>query len=206
MMNWLSDRSPMQVQNLPHPPPVRTLILGSSGAGKTTFAWQLGALLGIEAIHLDTHFWGPNWEPSSREVWDEKLTELLEKETWVMDGNYPKSLRRRLARATSIILLDIPRSICLFRCGKRLFQNWGRNRSELAPGCVEKMDWDFFKWIWNYPQIVRPGIMTELEKLPTEKKVFILKSDFEAVEFIHRIKVQRTILLSSGSGHPDDIR
>jgi adenylate kinase family enzyme len=185
---------------------MRILILGSSGAGKTTFARRLGSLLDVEVIHLDEHFWGPNWEPSTREAWDKKLSSQLEKKSWVMDGNYPKSLKRRLARATSAILLDIPRPVCLFRCGKRLVQNWGRSRDELAPGCVEKMDWDFFKWIWNYPHVVRPGIMTQLANLPLEKQVVILKSDFEIAIFLQKMEKQGSISQFNGRSHPYAIR
>ena len=205
-MSLLLDHSLSQDSFSSHTPPVRTLILGSSGAGKTTFARQLGALLEIEVIHLDAFFWRPGWEPSCREVWDQKLAELLGKDAWIMDGNYPKSLKRRLARATSAILLDIPRPVCLFRCGKRLFKNWGQSREELAPGCVEKMDWDFFKWIWNYPKVVKPGIVTHLENLPAEKQVVILKSDFEAASFLHRVEKQRSILPNNGSEHSHDNR
>jgi adenylate kinase family enzyme len=39
----------------------RTLVLGSSGSGKSTFARQLGQLLQVQVIHLDSHHWQPNW-------------------------------------------------------------------------------------------------------------------------------------------------
>ena len=162
----------------------RILILGSSGSGKTTFSRRLGELLNLDVIHLDSHFWLPNWEPSSRESWEEKLAVMLRKEAWVMDGNYPRSLPLRLERATAVVLLDIPRWVCLFRCLKRLAQNWGRNRVELAPGCHEKMDWDFFKWIWAYPENVRPDILASLETLPPEKKAYVLGSGAEVEAFL----------------------
>ncbi len=166
----------------------RILVLGSSGSGKTTFARQLGEALGLKVVHLDSHFWLPNWVPSSREDWENKLTGLLEKDEWVMDGNYPRSLARRLERATRVILLDIPRWTCLVRCTKRLRQNWGRTRDELAPGCREKIDWDFFKWIWSYPEVVRPDILTRLEKLPPEKSVTILKSPAEIDRYLNTVQ------------------
>jgi len=180
--------------------PTRTLVLGSSGAGKTYFARQLGSLLAVEVIHLDTHFWQPNWVPSSWADWEAKLEQLLAGDSWVMDGNYPKSLVRRLSRSTAVILLDLPRSVCFSRIGKRLVQNWGKSRVELAPGCTEKMDWDFFKWIWNYPRAVRPVILEYLDNLPPEKQIIVLKSVSDISRYLRRIEEQG--LINQVKGRP----
>ncbi|HKG22550.1 MAG TPA: AAA family ATPase, partial [Blastocatellia bacterium] len=39
----------------------KVLVIGSGGAGKTTFAKELGARLNIEVIHLDSIYWNPGW-------------------------------------------------------------------------------------------------------------------------------------------------
>jgi adenylate kinase family enzyme len=70
----------------------RILVLGFSGAGRSTVARELGNRLGIETMHLDSHYWQPNWISTPPEAWDEKLKTLLERESWAMDVNYPASL------------------------------------------------------------------------------------------------------------------
>jgi hypothetical protein len=74
---------------------------------------------------------------------------------------------------------------CLLRCVGRLLRYRGRNRPELPPGCNEKIDWEFFQWIWNYPRDVKPGLMESLRKLPG-KEVIILRTDREIDECLTR--------------------
>lgn len=161
----------------------RVLVLGSSGSGKSTFARELGERLGIEAIHLDSYYWQPNWTSTPPEEWDKKLLNLLEKESWIMDGNYPASLPVRMQYADTVIFLDRGRVLSLLRCVGRLFEYRGESRPELAPGCNEKIDWDFLKWIWNYPRDVKPNIMAILEG-QSRVKVIILNSDRQIFRFL----------------------
>ncbi len=163
----------------------RILVLGSSGSGKSTFSRQLGRLMEIEVIHLDSYYWQPNWVASSEKEWAEKLEQLLRKPRWIMDGNYPSSLDLRLSFADTVVFMDLHRSLCLWRCVKRLIQNWGRNRQELATGCDEKIDWEFLKWIWNYPRDVKPVILEQLGHAPVgSRQVFILRSRGEIADFL----------------------
>ena len=161
----------------------RILVLGSSGAGKSTFTRELGKRLGIETIHLDSHYWQPNWTGTPAEEWNQKLKALLERDSWVMDGNYPTSLSQRLKYADTVIFLDRGRIKSLLRCVGRLFKYRGQNRPELASGCNEKIDLDFLKWIWNYPRDVKPGMMETLEK-QADIEIIVLKSDDEIAGYL----------------------
>jgi adenylate kinase family enzyme len=153
----------------------RVIVLGSSGSGKSTLARRLGELLDLEVIHLDSYFWQSNWTATPEDEWAKKVSELLERDRWVMDGNYPNSLSLRLGYADTVIFLDHNRWVCFWRCLKRFRMHRGENRSELAEGCNEKIDLDFIKWIWNYPRNVKPKIVSLLgENL--EKNVVWLKS------------------------------
>jgi adenylate kinase family enzyme len=164
----------------------RILVLGSSGAGKSTVARKLGERLGVETIHLDSYYWQPNWISTPPEEWDGKLKALLERDSWVMDGNYPASLSLRLAYADTVIFLERGRLQSLLRCVSRFLRYRGQSRPELAPGCYEKIDWDFVKWIWNYPRDVRPGIMETLEN-QSEASVIILENDRQIAEFLAEV-------------------
>ena len=158
-------------------------MLGSSGAGKSTFARELGNQLGIETIHLDSHYWQPNWISTPPEEWDEKLRMLLERDSWVMDGNYPASLPLRIEYADTVVFLDRGRLLSLLRCVGRFLKYRGQSRPELAPGCYEKIDWDFLQWIWHYPRDVKPGIMEVLEG-QADTTVIVLKTDGQLARFL----------------------
>lgn len=162
----------------------RVLVLGSSGSGKSTFSQQLGERLGLEVIHLDSHFWQPNWTETPSDEWHRKLEELLQKDQWIMDGNYWRSLSMRAEYADAIIFLDYGRITCLWRCVKRWLQHRGNNRPELAPGCYEKLDWEFIRWIWNYPKDIKPQVLRLLADQASRKKVFRLKNDRDVAAFL----------------------
>ena len=155
----------------------KILVLGSSGSGKSTFARQLGQALNIKVLHLDSHYWLPDWTETTPEAWEKKLGNLLLQDQWVMDGNYTSSLEKRLSYADTAIFLDISRTVCLTRCFRRLAQNWGRSRQELAPGCYEKMDWEFFQWIWTYSRKRKPVILKMLNQQQAEVQIILLKRE-----------------------------
>lgn len=164
----------------------RVLVLGSSGSGKSTFSQQLGKKLGIEVIHLDAHYWGPDWTNTPDEQWHQKIAQLLEKEEWIMDGNYPSTLGKRLKYADTVIFLDLNRVVCLWRCLGRYLKYKGENRPELAAGCNEKIDRDFLKWIWKYPEEVKPQIFKEI-KNNTGIQTKILKGTKSINQFLENI-------------------
>ena len=65
----------------------RIAIIGSSGAGKSKLAQQLGILLVLPVIHLDTLFWQAGWIETPRDKWNTIQEQLIQQETWIMDGN-----------------------------------------------------------------------------------------------------------------------
>lgn len=164
----------------------RILVLGSSGSGKSTFARRLSARLGIELIHLDSHYWNPHWTCTPEIEWECKLDALLTSESWVMDGNYPASLEKRLERADTVVFLDSGRLSCLWRCLQRWRRYRGTNRPELPPGCYEKIDWEFFQWIWNYPRKIKPALLEALDS-QDQAQVIVLKGQREIESFLSRL-------------------
>ena len=97
----------------------RIAIIGSGGAGKSTFARELGEILNITPTHLDVHYWRPGWQETPRDAWREIQKELLEGERWIMDGNYGGTMDLRLEAADTIIFLDMPRLLCVWRVLKQ---------------------------------------------------------------------------------------
>ena len=164
----------------------RIIVLGSSGSGKSTVARMIGESLDIEVIHLDSYYWQPNWVPTPEDEWAAKVKELLGGDRWVMDGNYPSSLELRLGYADTVIFIDESRWVCLWRCLKRFALHRGETRPDLGEGCPEKIDLDFLKWIWNYPQNVKPKIASVLDQ-HSDKRVVWLRSSAEVNAFLAQL-------------------
>lgn len=161
----------------------KVIVIGLGGAGKSTFSRRLGDALGIEVIHLDQLYWQPNWVEPAKEDWAATVESLVKRDSWILDGNYGGTRTMRLKACDTVILLDLPRTTCIFRVLKRRWKYRGRNRPEMAVGCSEKIDLKFLLWVWNFQKSIRPRILSELEQFP-DKKIVVLHSRREVEKFL----------------------
>lgn len=168
----------------------RVLVIGSGGSGKTTVARRLAGGLGIPLVHLDAHYWQPGWIPTPVDQWRRLVTRLLAQPRWVMDGNYGGTLEMRLGSCDSIVFLDLPRRVCLWRILKRHYRYRGQTRPDVAPGCPERLTWEFVKWVWTYRKRRRAGILERLSKL-TGRRVIILTSQTQVDRFLESLGAPR---------------
>lgn len=162
----------------------RVLIIGSGGAGKSTFARRLARETGLPLIHLDALYWKPGWIEPAKQEWAQTVEQLLTGERWVMDGNYSGTLEQRLAACDTVVFLDMPRWLCLVRVLKRYIQYRGSSRPDLIPGCPEHLSLKFMKWIWSYPHERRPKILNRLMTLSPNQRVIILRSSADVDRFL----------------------
>ena len=132
---------------------MKIAILGHCGSGKSTLARQLGEKYDLPVLHFDAIHFLPGWVETDRPYKREKVNAFLDEnpEGWVMDGNYFKiCAERRFEEADHIIYLDFPRRLCLPRVLKRWIHYRGKTRPDMGPGCEEKVDWAFLKWVlWD---------------------------------------------------------
>src|SRR5215213_3806690 len=164
----------------------RVLVIGSGGSGKSTVAAQLGELLNLEVHHLDKLYWSPGWVKPEPDEWIRIVTELINRDSWIIDGNYSGTLELRLRKADAIVFLDLSRVLCLWRIVKRFFIYRKGNRPDVAEGCREKLDLEFVSWVWNYHRRSRPKVIRLLREHAGEKQIFRLRSRNEVREFLRQ--------------------
>ncbi|MEG1633214.1 MAG: DNA topology modulation protein [Oscillospiraceae bacterium] len=166
---------------------MKIAILGYSGSGKSTLAKKLAGRYDIPVLHLDTVQYLPNWQLRDEGGALAIVSEFMERESWIIDGNYSSFLQEeRLNQADCIIFMDFPRFACLFRVLKRYFQYRGMSRDSMADGCIEKMDLEFAWWVFHKG---RTGKKRAYYREVTEKhraKTVVLKNQRELDEFILR--------------------
>jgi adenylate kinase family enzyme len=165
----------------------KVLIIGSGGAGKSTLARRLGKITGIEVVHLDKLHWKPNWVEPDKSEWSETVRQILAGDSWIIDGNYSGTLEMRMSAADTVIFLDFPRTVCIWRILKRVRRYHHTNRPDIAEGCNEKFDLKFLKWIWDYPARSKPKVEFWLNKFADKIKVIRLRSAKEVEKFIENI-------------------
>lgn len=168
----------------------RILIVGSSGAGKSTFSRKLGELWDIPIVHLDALFWQPGWNPLPRNEFTEKVKNELTKSQWIIDGNYDSSIELRAKYADLIIFLDFSNVLCLYRACKRAWTYRGKTRPDMGPDCKEKIDWGFVQWIWRYPKDIRPKMLDFLAHTHTDVVTF--KSPKEVEQWLQHIQTKKS--------------
>jgi adenylate kinase family enzyme len=125
----------------------RILVIGSPGAGKSTLAHQIAARTGLPLYHLDQMHWLPGWVERDRDEGREELVEVLAQKSWIIDGNYGSTMPLRIQRADTVVWLDYPTYLCLWRALKRWWQYRGKARPDMTEGCPERLNLEFFLYV-----------------------------------------------------------
>lgn len=168
----------------------RVLVIGCPGAGKSTLTRALAETLGLPAVYLDRLWWKSGWINRTRAEFDARLDAALAGDAWVMDGNYLRTLPRRLERCDAVLFLDYPRRLCLFRALQRILRWRGRTRPDMAEGCPERLDPAFIRWIWDFHRTQRPRVLELLSAWKGEAHIF--RSPAQCAAFLAQQKNQNT--------------
>ena len=130
----------------------RVLVIGSPGAGKSTFARELARRTDLPLTHLDAEYWRPGWVRPRAAEWEVKMRGLIAADAWILDGNYTSTVPLRAARAETIIVLDYPRTLCLYRAVRRAIFNRRPDTLDLGK---ESLNLEFLRFIWRFPAVQR---------------------------------------------------
>jgi adenylate kinase family enzyme len=140
----------------------RIAIVGCSGGGKSTLARTVGAALGLPVVHLDALFWKPGWVESDPEPFRAAVTSVAD---------------LSLGRADTIVWIDQPMPLCLSRAIWRGLTGLGRTRADLAPGCPEKIDFAFYRYIVTWSGAPRTRLQGALDRFAPHAPLVRLRSD-----------------------------
>lgn len=146
----------------------RISIIGGSGSGKSTLASILSKDLNLPAVHLDAINYNANWVEIDKNERDRIIASKANDDKWIIDGNYNKTLKERLDKADLIIWLDYSSFTHLKGVFKRVFKNYNKEKFEI-PGCKERIDFTFLKYVITYNKRKRPQIVDFLKNVPDNK-------------------------------------
>lgn len=160
----------------------RAVVIGCPGGGKSTFARKLRDATGLPLYYLDQLWHRPDRTTRSREEFDRGLEELLQGERWIIDGNYIRTMERRLEACDTVFLLDFPLELCLSGAAERI----GKKREDL-PWVEVEFDEEFRRWILGFPQAQLPQIYALLEKYRETRTVAVFRSRAEADAYVRTL-------------------
>ena len=127
----------------------KIIVIGCPGSGKSTFARALHDKTGIPLYHLDMMYWNADKTTIEKSVFLERLSAVLEKDEWIIDGNYGSTMELRMAACDTVIFLDYPIEICLDGIKERR----GKPRSDMPWIETEEREYKPFTMIRdNYPK------------------------------------------------------
>ena len=164
----------------------KIIVIGCPGAGKSTFARKLHDITKIPLYYLDLIWHKSDRTTVSREEFDAKLEEIFKEEKWIIDGNYQRTLERRIQACDTVFLLDFTLEQCLSGAMERV----GKQREEM-PWTEETLDQKFRQYIIDFPEIQLPLIYKLLEQYGDGRQIIIFKSRDEADLYIDSLKIKQ---------------
>ena len=169
----------------------RVVVLGNTGAGKTTFARSLG----LPHTEIDALFWKPGWTGDDDEEFLAKVADLAAGDTWVACGNYLSRAAALLwPRADTIVWLDLPLPLVISRSVRRTVQRaitrellWGTNREKLRFLLPIQGETPLWMYAIRHQRTIRPRIESMLAEHP-HLTVHRLRSRAEVARFLGRFR------------------
>ena len=161
----------------------KAIIIGCPGSGKTTFAEKLRKKTDLPLFHLDAIWYKADRTHITREEFDIQLAMILSLDTWIIDGNYTRTLECRIVACDTIVLFDLPTNVCLEGAISRL----GKKRPDM-PWIDTEFDHNLETEIIEFKNKNLPIIYDLLQKYKSDKTIVIFKDRNEADTFIENIK------------------
>ena len=157
----------------------KVIVIGCPGSGKSTVSRALHNKTGIPLYHLDMMYWNADKTTVEKSVFLERLSVVLEKDEWIIDGNYGSTMELRMAACDTVIFLDYPLDVCLDGIKERR----GKPRSDM-PWIETEEDAEFIEFIKNYNEQQKPKEL-ELLKKYSDKNIIIFKSREQPDAFLN---------------------
>lgn len=162
----------------------RVMIVGQPGAGKSWLAKQIGARTGLPVMHMDTIFFKEGWTLRERSERIEMARQVEAGDAWIFEGGMPATYDNRLDRADTLIVLEFPLLLRMWRVFWRTVKYYGRTRPDVPEGCPERFNYGFWKWIWDTRKSARIRNRQLIETAGPEKHVFVLRNRREMARFL----------------------
>ena len=160
----------------------KIIVIGCPGAGKTTFSERLRDKIGLPLFYLDAIWHKADKTHISRDEFDMRLGEILSLDSYIIDGNYSRTIERRIAACDTVFLFDMPIEVCLGGVISRI----GKKRPDM-PWIDTELDPRLKREIEEFPSKNLPAIYSMLDR-HKDKIIVVFKSREQADDFLNSFK------------------
>jgi adenylate kinase family enzyme len=165
----------------------RVMIVGGPGSGKSTLAEKLGAKTGLPVFYMDHIHWNPGWVERTKDEKNTLTREIHAKDAWIFEGNHSSTFHERVARADTLIWLDLALWLRVIRVLRRTVIYLGRSRPDLPENCNERLGMqtiEFLQFIWRTRQSGRAKVQRILDSAPSHLAIHHLKTPIDVQRFL----------------------
>jgi adenylate kinase family enzyme len=167
----------------------RVVVVGCGGSGKTYLSNLLARVLDLPLTHLDAVYYDSDWQPLAADVFAARQRSLVASSRWLIEGNYAGSLSIRLARADTVIFLDLPALVCLIGILQRRWQYRGGQHEGV--GVYDRITWGFIRYVWRYRANMRPKVRRLMAEHGTAARTITLTSRRQADRFLKEVQAKQ---------------
>lgn len=164
----------------------KVIIIGSPGAGKSTFARKLSTVVGLSLYHLDMIWHKKDKTTYNKDEFDGFLKDILSKDEWIIDGNYSRTIDMRLSFCDTVFLLDFGTDVCLQGIRSRI----GKQRTDL-PWLETELDKEFENYVKTFSRDKLPALYEALKKYEGKRNIYVFKSREQADKFIQNLSQKK---------------
>ncbi|MGI9491538.1 MAG: DNA topology modulation protein FlaR, partial [Geminicoccaceae bacterium] len=169
----------------------RVMIVGGPGSGKSTLARMLGEITGLPIFHMDHIHWKPGWVERTQDEKNRLAHEVHRREEWIFEGNHSRTYAERIERADTLIWLDFPLALRLWRVLWRSAVSYGKTRPDMAEGCPERFGAgtiEFIAFIWRTRHSSRMKIKKTADHPPSHLTVYHLQHRTQIKRFLNDMR------------------
>lgn len=160
----------------------KVIVIGCPGAGKSTFSRELNKITGLPLYHLDLLNWNSDKTTVGKEVFYDRLQNILILDKWIIDGNYLSSLELRIRECDTVFFLDYSSDVCI----NGIMERKGKPRADM-PWIETEDDEEFLQFVRDFSFNTRPSVIELITKY-NEKNIIVFNNRAQADKYIMRIK------------------